>query len=83
MSTTQAQDSAISTSISVDAPVERAFETFTAGIGSWWPAEHHILDAELGNLERHGEGWEKMRDAVGSPDGWGLGMRAFAQRLSA
>ena len=24
------------------------------------------------NLDRHGDGWERMRDAVGSPDGWNL-----------
>lgn len=31
------------------------------------------------NLDRHGEGWEAMRDAVGSPEGWGAGLRAFAE----
>jgi uncharacterized protein YndB with AHSA1/START domain len=30
------------------------------------------------HLERHGEGWERMRDAVGSPDGWNRGLQAFA-----
>jgi uncharacterized protein YndB with AHSA1/START domain len=29
------------------------------------------------NLDRHGEGWEGMRDAVGSPNGWNL--QGFAQ----
>jgi hypothetical protein len=24
------------------------------------------------NLDRHGEGWESMRDAVGSENGWNL-----------
>jgi uncharacterized protein YndB with AHSA1/START domain len=33
-------------------------------------------------IERHGEGWERMRDAVGSPDGWGIGLKRFAQRLA-
>jgi uncharacterized protein YndB with AHSA1/START domain len=159
MSTTQTQDTTVHASISVDAPPEQAFETFTADIGSWWPAEHHLLDGELAemvfeprvgghvydravdgkecrwarvlayepprrvviswdismqwqvetdpartsevevrftpegdgtlvelehrHIERHGEGWEKMRDAVGSPDGWGKGLRAFAERLVA
>jgi uncharacterized protein YndB with AHSA1/START domain len=159
MSTTQAQDTAVSTSISVDAPIEHAFQTFTADIGSWWPSDHHILGAELAEmvfephvggavydrgldgsecrwarvlayepptrvvfswdismqwqvesdpartsevevrftahgdstlvelehrgLDRHGEGWERMREAVGSPDGWRKGMLAFAERLSA
>lgn len=33
-------------------------------------------------LHRHGDGWERMRDSVGSDDGWGIGMRAFAQAAS-
>ena len=156
--TTQLAGTSVHTSIVVDAPVERAFDVFTRDIGSWWPPEHHILEAELAemvfepraggsvydravdgsecrwarvlayepprrfviswdinlqwqieadpertsevevrfipesaertrvelehrNLERHGEGWEGMRDAVGSPDGWGVGLRRFAERL--
>jgi uncharacterized protein YndB with AHSA1/START domain len=39
------------------------------------------VELEHRNLERHGEGWESMRDAVGSPQGWAAGMRAFATRL--
>jgi len=35
------------------------------------------------NLDRHGEGWEGMRDAVGSPEGWSEGLRGFAERLRA
>ncbi|HXW40582.1 MAG TPA: SRPBCC family protein [Xanthobacteraceae bacterium] len=34
-------------SVRVDAPPERAFEVFTAGIGRWWPKSHHIGAAEL------------------------------------
>jgi uncharacterized protein YndB with AHSA1/START domain len=154
--TMQAADTSVQTSIVVEAPIDRAFTVFTEGIGSWWPSDHHILEADLAemvfeprvgghvydrgvdgsecrwarvlayeppnriaiswdintqwqlesdprktsevevrfvaeepartrvvlehrNLERHGEGWEKMRDAVGSPDGWGHGLRAFAE----
>jgi uncharacterized protein YndB with AHSA1/START domain len=36
------------------------------------------VELEHRHLERHGEGWERMRDAVGSPDGWASGMRLFA-----
>jgi uncharacterized protein YndB with AHSA1/START domain len=39
------------------------------------------VELEHRNLERHGDGWEQMRGAVGSPDGWGAGLRAFAARL--
>jgi uncharacterized protein YndB with AHSA1/START domain len=154
----QTTDTSVRSSIVVDAPIERAFSVFTEGIGSWWPAEHHILQAELAgmvfelrqgghiydrgvdgsechwgrvlayepptrvvfswdislqwqlesdpqrssevevrfladgpnrtrvelehrHLDRHGKGWEQMRDAVGSPDGWGLGVRRFAERV--
>jgi uncharacterized protein YndB with AHSA1/START domain len=145
----QQADTSVATSITVDAPLQRAFSLFTDGIGTWWPPDHHILQAELAemvfepfvggnvidrgvdgsecrwsrvltydppnrvvfswdintswqletdlektsevevrfaadgpdrthvalehrNLERHGEGWEQMRAAVGSPNGWNL-----------
>jgi uncharacterized protein YndB with AHSA1/START domain len=148
----------VTSSIVVEAPIQRAFDAFTREMGSWWPSDHHILEAELAemvfepragghiidrgvdgsecrwsrvlayepparivfswdvnlswqletdparaseievrfvaeapertrvelehrHLERHGQGWEKMRDAVASPNGWDLGIEAFAQRL--
>jgi len=153
--TTQAADTSVRTSVVVDAPIERAFSVFTDDMGTWWPPDHHILEAELAemvfepregghvydrgvdgsecrwarvlayeppnrfvmswditthwkletdlektsevevrfvseapdrtrvelehrNLDRHGEGWEEMRDAVGSPGGWAGGLRLFA-----
>jgi uncharacterized protein YndB with AHSA1/START domain len=156
--TTQIDETSVRTSITVEAPIERAFSQFTEGIGTWWPQEHHILEAELAemvfepyeggqvfdrgvdgsecrwarvliyeppsrvviswdidarwqietdpektsevevrfaaegpdrthvelehrNLDRHGEGWEQMRDAVGSPGGWDL--RRFADAAKA
>ena len=152
---TQAADTAVRTSIVVEAPVERAFDIFTQQMPSWWHPDHHILEGELAemvfearvgghiydrgvdgsecrwarvlayeppsrvvfswdidlewkietdpdktsevevrftpdgpdrtrvelehrNLDRHGDGWEHMRDAVGSPDGWGAGLQRFA-----
>jgi uncharacterized protein YndB with AHSA1/START domain len=35
------------------------------------------------NIERHGDGWERMRDAVGSPDGWAVGLQRFADAVRA
>ncbi len=143
------QDAATSvfTSSVVRAPIERAFQVFTEGMPGWWPADHHILNAELAEmvveprvggrildrgvdgseccwarilayepphrvvfswdintdwqletdhakasevevrftaegpertrvelehreLQRHGPGWQTMRDAIGSPGGW-------------
>ena len=45
--------SSTSTSIEavVDAPIDRAFEVFTIGIGSWWDADKHILRAPLARME--------------------------------
>jgi uncharacterized protein YndB with AHSA1/START domain len=155
---TAPQATSVSTSITVQAPIEHAFSVFTDGIASWWPPSHHILGAELaemvfepfvgGNIidrgldgsecrwarvlayepptrvvfswdislewqietdpertsevevrfnaegpdrthvtlehrriDRHGEGWERMRAAVGSADGWDL--RRFAEAAAA
>lgn len=39
------------------------------------------VEFEHRNLDRHGEGWERMRDAVGSENGWDL--RPFAEKASA
>ena len=157
--TTEIMDTAVRASIVVDATAERAFEVFTADIGSWWPPEHHIIGEVAGmtfepfvggnvidhgvngtecrwarvlayepparlviswdlnvrfeietdaaktseieirfveeepgrtrvtvehrHLDRHGEGWEQMRAAVGAPDGWGLGLSRLAVGLAA
>src|SRR5215217_2227846 len=48
--TMQVTDTSVRTSIAVDAPIERAFSVFTEDIGSWWPREHHILEAELAEM---------------------------------
>jgi uncharacterized protein YndB with AHSA1/START domain len=154
----QTADTAVRTSIVVEAPVERAFDVFTQQMPSWWHPDHHILEGELAemvfeprvggsiydrgvdgsecrwarvlayepprrvvfswdidlgwkietdpdktsevevrftsdgpdrtrvelehrNLDRHGAGWERMRDAVGSPDGWGAGLHRFASAV--
>lgn len=153
-------DTAVRASILVEAAPERAFEVFTTGIDTWWPPEHHILEAPLAemvfephvgghiidrgvdgsecrwarvlayepparfviswdidldwqlehdptrtseievvfveerpgltrvllehrHLDRHGDGWEAMGAAVGSPDGWPGGLNAFAARVGA
>jgi len=152
------QATSVHSSVVVDVPIERAFEVFTADIGSWWPVEHHILEGELAgmvfepcegghvydrgtdgtecrwarvlayeppdrvvfswdislqwqletdpvktsevevrffaetpqrtrvslehrHIDRHGEGWESLRDGVGSPEGWDLELRRFAARV--
>jgi uncharacterized protein YndB with AHSA1/START domain len=149
---------AVSSSIVVDAPIDRAFAVFTEDMGSWWPQEHRMLqgqksrmvfepkkggrayelgadgteckwstvlvweppdrvvfsweispqwsletdpakasevevrftaeavgrtrvDVEHRNLDRHGDGWEDLRDALGSPEGWPTELAAYTRRL--
>jgi uncharacterized protein YndB with AHSA1/START domain len=36
------------------------------------------VELEHRGLERHGDGWQQMRDAVGSPGGWNSGLQRFA-----
>jgi uncharacterized protein YndB with AHSA1/START domain len=40
------------------------------------------VELEHRNLHRHGDGWESMQAAVGSPNGWTGGLEAFARRLT-
>lgn len=47
--------------------------TFTAQ-----DAKHTLVELEHRHLDRHGDGWEAMRDAVGSPGGWDLQPYAVA-----
>jgi uncharacterized protein YndB with AHSA1/START domain len=37
------------------------------------------VELEHRHLDRHGEGWEQMRGAVGSPGGWPGGLQRFAE----
>jgi uncharacterized protein YndB with AHSA1/START domain len=160
MSTAATADTAVRSSIVVEAPADQAFSVFTEDIGSWWNPDHHILGAELAEmvfeprvggdvfdrgvdgsecrwarvlayeppvrvvfswdidlewkletdpartsevevrftaqgptrtlvelehrkLDRHGEGWENMRNVVASPPGWPAGLEGFAARLAA
>jgi uncharacterized protein YndB with AHSA1/START domain len=146
--TTETTHTSVQTSITVEAPIERAFKVFTEDMGSWWDPDHHLVEGfkemvvelneggritdfgkdgttctwarvlayeppqrfvfswditpewtvernperasevevrfisegrdrtrvvlEHKHLDRHGDGWEAMRDAVGSPNGWNL-----------
>jgi uncharacterized protein YndB with AHSA1/START domain len=39
-----------------------------------------LVELEHRHLDRHGEGWQSMRDAVGAPNGWDL--TRFAEALT-
>jgi uncharacterized protein YndB with AHSA1/START domain len=40
------------------------------------------VELEHRHLDRHGEGWEPMREMLGSPSGWGGTMRQFAEHVA-
>jgi uncharacterized protein YndB with AHSA1/START domain len=63
----------VSHTLTVRAPIERAFAVFTEGFGSWWPATHHLGEAELADAiiePRAGGRWYE-RNADGSECDWG------------
>lgn len=70
----QATEAVICKSIAVHTPVVRAFEVFTAGIGTWWPLATHsvgLADAVTAVMEGRlgGRVYERARD--GSESEWG------------
>jgi uncharacterized protein YndB with AHSA1/START domain len=70
----QTAATAVRRSITVDAPVERAFEVFTTGFGSWWPLDYHTGDQvpQTVVLEpRVGGRWFE-RAADGTDADWGV-----------
>ncbi len=44
--------------------------------------ERTLVELEHRHLDRHGDGWEAMRDAVGDPGGWSGGLERLAARLA-
>jgi uncharacterized protein YndB with AHSA1/START domain len=155
---TQATRTTVSSSVLVDAPIERAFKVFTEDFGAFKPQEHNLLAVEIAetvfeprvggyvydrgvdgsecrwarvlayepphrvviswdispqwqieterdrtsevevrfipegsggtrvqlnhrNLDRHGDGWEGMREGVGGDQGWPLYLQRFAALL--
>jgi uncharacterized protein YndB with AHSA1/START domain len=59
--------------ITVDAPVERAFQVFAERFDTWWPRSHKIGAADMQEavLERRTGGRWYERDADGSECEWG------------
>jgi uncharacterized protein YndB with AHSA1/START domain len=41
------------------------------------------VELEHRHIARHGDGWQAMRDTVGSPNGWLIGLQRFAERAAA
>ncbi|HVY97172.1 MAG TPA: SRPBCC family protein [Solirubrobacterales bacterium] len=44
--------------------------------------ERTRVELEHRHLDRHGDGWERMREAVGAENGWPAGLQAFAAHAS-
>ena len=44
--TQETSERVVEKSVTVYVPVERAFEVFTAEIGTWWPLRTHAVDTE-------------------------------------
>ncbi len=64
---------AIRGAISLDVPAERAFSVFTGSLGTWWPREYHIGQAEMADVilePREGGRWYE-RGTDGSECDWG------------
>ncbi|HEX2412797.1 MAG TPA: SRPBCC family protein [Solirubrobacteraceae bacterium] len=62
-------------SVTVNAPPERAFDTFTAGFATWWPlASHHIGEQDAVDvvIEPHAGGRWFERAADGMECEWGF-----------
>jgi uncharacterized protein YndB with AHSA1/START domain len=157
---TQVAETSVRTSIVVDAPIERAFDVFTRGFGSFKPRDHNLLhgvdiaetvfeprvggylydrgvdgsvcrfarvlayepphrllmswlispswqlerdpakasewevrfvaeapkrtrvELEHRHLDRHGEGWERVREGVSGAEGWPLYLRGYGELLA-
>jgi len=59
--------------ITVDAPIDQAFRTFTDAFGSWWPPEYHIGQADMATARlepREGGRWYEQ-GTDGSECDWG------------
>jgi uncharacterized protein YndB with AHSA1/START domain len=64
---------AIRGAVTIDVPVDRAFQVFTASFNTWWPAEYHIGGADLAEAviePREGGRWYE-RGVDGSECDWG------------
>jgi uncharacterized protein YndB with AHSA1/START domain len=64
---------AVRVSVTVNAPIEKAFRVFTEGFNTWWPAEHHIGDADMKEavIEGRAGGRWYERGVDGSECDWG------------
>jgi uncharacterized protein YndB with AHSA1/START domain len=72
-SPTDISETTVRKSITVDAPIARAFEVFTTRFDTWWPRSHHIGEAEMAEaiLDPSAGGRWYERGVDGSECDWG------------
>lgn len=64
---------AVAKTVTVNAPIERAWRVFTESFNSWWPQQHHIREADLAEavLEARPDGRWYERSVDGGECEWG------------
>jgi uncharacterized protein YndB with AHSA1/START domain len=71
--TTMIKPAPVRKSVTVDVPLDKAFDVFTAGFGRWWPASHSIGKSALTNAviePKAGGRWYEIGED-GSECDWG------------
>ena len=76
--TMQAADTAVRHEVVVNAPTEHAGHVSFTDLGDGTTR----AELEHRHLDRHGEGWEGVREAVGSADGWPGSLEAYAAKAA-
>lgn len=73
MSSPISTETSVRKTVTVNAPIERAFDVFTSGFDSWWPRSHHIAKVDMAEaiLEPRAGGRWYERGADGSECDWG------------
>jgi len=61
-------ETSVRKTVTVNAPIDRAFDVFTSGFDSWWPRSHHIAKVDMAEaiLEPRAGGRWYERGADGS-----------------
>jgi uncharacterized protein YndB with AHSA1/START domain len=71
--TTTDTDTSVRKTVTVNTPIDRAFDVFIAGFNTWWPRTHHIATVDMAEAiiePRVGGRWYE-RGIDGSECEWG------------